>query len=1080
MTRWSQCCAVVVLFTLPLFASDQTGTADGRMIPSAIAPASGNTPVIVQFREAPLFARGHSLDERFQTFENDLARIDRARVASNATASRIEQRYSRVFAGAAVSVSGDAIDAIRKLDYVRSVHLDLPVHTFLEQSVPKIKAPEVWAAYGTRGKDVVVAIIDTGIDYNHPALGGGFGAGHRVMGGWDFVNNDADPIDDAGHGTHVAAIVGGNGGGITGVAPEVSFLAYKVLDANGSGNDSTILAALERVADPNGDGNPEDHADVANMSLGRPGSPNDPVSEAVEVASNAGVIFCIATGNAGSFNAISTPANAPSAISVGATTIDDEMATFSSKGPVDTTFAIKPEVVAPGVGIVSARRGGGTAAMSGTSMATPHIAGVAALLRAIHPDWPGAHIKAAIAGTAEALGNEVMAEGAGRVDALRAAGADVVVAQSVLSLGRDDVSQTHWTTTRTLTFVNHGTTARTLTIEAPSSRAEITIALDAASITLAPGESRDVQATFTIDNVHLPSPTEGSLAIDGAIQISGGAMPLHVPWAFVKAATVTIQYDGDDPFEAFVASTQSRAFTRVVGDIGQHTATGIVPAGEYDVKLTPFPVRGSGDITRRFIVVERQTVTDALTVPIRKDMAAHTITPSALDENGQLLDDLGRHNGTCQNVFIMMWPQGSALALSSAGMATYEPFRVSTLSDRFTLLPFQRCIDFGRYAAYSAQLAPIRGVTASMNPTLAPSEWTRVPLRLAISPDIPNPKVGISPAWLWHGANWTFTDSIVVNRPPNGPVWNGTLFLTKEQHPTVNASAFVIVDMTNPDNPALPRVFAFRSPQIRRTNDGVIAWPYLTNAPTTYVAAPGEELMMGEGLMYPETSLWIEHGQLLTGMRFYGTLGEERTSEVLGTHHVLRDEAGNVVQSADTFLGSVSPAPGIYAYEMTKAQSRLDARFDTRLTDGAPPSLTSLRLLDASERNVSRVKSGSAATLLFSAMDRVPLAEGGAKRAAVRAEKTLVRWKTHDSGEWHSVNSTIVATEIANGQAEFDALGHVPVGTVFRCDLSDAANAGAALIDLSLHVEDVDGNSYEWTIAPAFVVESGRRRTVRH
>ena len=146
---------------------------------------------------------------------------------------------------------------------------------------------------------VTVAIIDTGIDYTHPALGGGFGPGFKVIGGWDFVNNDADPMDDAGHGTHVAGIVAGQSDDFTGVAPDASLIAYKVLGANGSGSESNVIAAIERAADPNQDGNTSDHVDVANLSLGGGGNPDDPGSIAIDNATAAGVTFAIAAGNTG-------------------------------------------------------------------------------------------------------------------------------------------------------------------------------------------------------------------------------------------------------------------------------------------------------------------------------------------------------------------------------------------------------------------------------------------------------------------------------------------------------------------------------------------------------------------------------------------------------------------------------------------------------------------------------------------------------------------------------------------------------------------------------------------------------------
>src|SRR3989338_3316842 len=115
----------------------------------------------------------------------------------------------------------------------------------LKDSVSLIGADKVHEELGVRGSGVRVAIIDTGIDYKHPYLGGGFGPGYKVIGGYDFINKDNDPMDDNSHGTHVAGIVAANAPTYTGVAPEASLLAYKVLDSGGSGSQSVVLAGIE-------------------------------------------------------------------------------------------------------------------------------------------------------------------------------------------------------------------------------------------------------------------------------------------------------------------------------------------------------------------------------------------------------------------------------------------------------------------------------------------------------------------------------------------------------------------------------------------------------------------------------------------------------------------------------------------------------------------------------------------------------------------------------------------------------------------------------------------------------------------
>ncbi|WUQ74659.1 S8 family serine peptidase [Streptomyces sp. NBC_00224] len=192
-----------------------------------------------------------------------------------------------------------------------------------DASVPLINAPQVWrrkdqAGNSADGKGTTVAVLDSGVDYTHPDLGGGFGEGHKVVGGYDFANGDADPMDDNGHGTHVAGIIAGKAagqGGVTGVAPGASILAYKVMDDAGEGYTSDIVAGIEAAIDP---ANPH-RADVINMSLGGYGDGTDPLGAAATAAARAGVVVVASAGNEGpGRGTVSTPAAADGVIAVGA------------------------------------------------------------------------------------------------------------------------------------------------------------------------------------------------------------------------------------------------------------------------------------------------------------------------------------------------------------------------------------------------------------------------------------------------------------------------------------------------------------------------------------------------------------------------------------------------------------------------------------------------------------------------------------------------------------------------------------------------------------------------------------------
>jgi len=216
-----------------------------------------------------------------------------------------------------------------------------------------------------KGTGVKVAIIDSGIDYNHKDLNDNY------KGGYDFVNVDDDPMDDYGHGTHVAGTVAAedNDVGVVGVSPEASLYALKVLGADGGGSFSDVIAALEWAV-ING-------MQVTNNSYGSSGDPGETVKAAFDNADAAGVLNICAAGNSGNRGGggdnVIYPARYDSCVAVAATDINDNRASFSSTGP-------DVELAAPGVAINSTLFGGGYGEGNGTSMASPHVAGAAALV----------------------------------------------------------------------------------------------------------------------------------------------------------------------------------------------------------------------------------------------------------------------------------------------------------------------------------------------------------------------------------------------------------------------------------------------------------------------------------------------------------------------------------------------------------------------------------------------------------------------------------------------------------------------------------------------------------------------------
>ncbi len=370
----------------------------------------------------------------------NLATIDHARKTVTlglvgAAAFEAPKRTARGF-WRSLTTGPDASGAPTALaDGAVRVDLDGVVHATLDPSVGRIGAPAAWAA-GFDGTGTTVAVLDTGYDATHPDLVG------VVVRSANF-SPDPTVADGNGHGTHVASTIAGTGaaepGVHGGVAPGTRLMIGKVLDHTGTGEDSAVLAGMQWAV-ANG-------ADVVSMSLGGDASDGtDPLSRAIDdLSASSKTLFVVAAGNAGPDpETVSAPGAAEAALTVGAVDGEDQAASFSGRGPRLGDGGTKPDVVAPGVGIVAARASGTSlgdpvdawyTALSGTSMATPHVAGLAAILKQEHPGWDGERIKALITSTAVAVGAAGAFDvGTGRIDAARAIVA-TVVAEPSLDLG---------------------------------------------------------------------------------------------------------------------------------------------------------------------------------------------------------------------------------------------------------------------------------------------------------------------------------------------------------------------------------------------------------------------------------------------------------------------------------------------------------------------------------------------------------------------------------------------------------------------------------------------------------------------
>ncbi|MEO6085936.1 MAG: S8 family serine peptidase [Umezawaea sp.] len=469
------------------------------------------------------------------------------------------------------------------------VWLDGVARPLLDRSTAQVGAPVAWAA-GLTGAGVTVAVVDTGVDGDHPDLAG------SEIAGRDFTP-EQDGLDRFGHGTHVASTIASHRAPYRGVAPDARLLDAKVCDAEGYCPESQIIEGMRWAA--------EQGADVVNISLGLAATDDtDPVEAAVNALSAShGTLFVISAGNSGlaGGGTVLSPGTADAALTVGAVERDDSLADFSSRGPRVEDGAVKPDITAPGVDIVAARSSTGKigtpvgeehVALSGTSMASPHVAGAAALLAQQHPDWSGAQLKATL--TASAKPNpalSVVEQGSGRLDIAKALSTTVTSEPTSVVLGNQEWPHDDLPTVKPLVYRNDSDQPVTLDLAV---RAEHPVfAVSPARITVPAGGT--AEAAVTGD----PRQTSVDGAYSGSVVAStGGSEVLRTPVGMKREAeSYPVTFD-------FPGTPEGRKFTIVMNmATGAHTylqgGAARLPKGDYLVQALLGPQEGPRTIITR-------------------------------------------------------------------------------------------------------------------------------------------------------------------------------------------------------------------------------------------------------------------------------------------------------------------------------------------------------------------------------------------------------------------------------------------------------------------------------------------------
>ncbi len=624
---------------------------DGHYKVDHVVDLNEDKKIIIAFKEKPICLSKNkrslsksALTNTHRKFESQLNELinspNTLRKKSNFSSEyEITDKYYKVFNGVAMNCKRGLIGIIKNMSMVSHVYDDITLSVNLTKSVTQIRADIVRDSLGYTGKNVVVGILDTGIDYRHPALGGGFGPGYKVFGGYDFVNNDNDPMDDRGHGTHVAGIVAADGDSIVGVAPGVKLLAVKVMDASGEGYISDIIKGMEYCIDPDGNINTDDGVDILNMSFGEYTESPNPLDSIVSYIDKSGVLCVASAGNRWDEATIGTPGTAPEALTVGACNRNFSKSYFSSEGPDPIHERLKPEIVAPGTYIRSTVLGGRYEKHYGTSMAAPHVSGVAALVKEKNPTILPSDLKSIIVNNAQEIpGEKTYAVGNGCVNALRSIQDSLIINPGTISFGFADSRLSEWRDTATIVIKNRYSKSKHFQLTTTGiSDNPIKINFSEQSLYLNSYEERKITIEIIVPG-SVPVKNISPYTYSGNILCISNTDSTRIPFGFIRSSQLELHFDKPPYWVGVINQTTEESYSFY--NINNKEIATRLPSGMYDLIC----IMTDSDHSKRYVVGKQNlSVNRYNEYQITYKDAKYDLIPKIYDYNDNIL-----HSGNKQ------------------------------------------------------------------------------------------------------------------------------------------------------------------------------------------------------------------------------------------------------------------------------------------------------------------------------------------------------------------------------------------------------------------------------------------------
>lgn len=1003
---------------------------------------------IVELKSSPLAkslkqntrSRSSEISNEHQEFRGEVERIKKALRSSGKNANAtILYEYKNVLNGFVITATEEEEMAIRQLLNVKSVTEDRRVYLLDESTNRIIQADKVWTDLGITGKGIVIAIIDTGIDYYHPDLGGGLGPGKKVIGGYDFVNNDFDPYDDNGHGTHVAGIAAANGS-IKGVAPDAQLMGFKVLSADGVGYDSWIVAAIERTVDPDQNPLTDDAVDVVNMSLGRVADVFEPYSSAINYATAYGVTFVVAGGNSHHYNTITTPGISENAITVGSTESNDNTSGFSSKGPVQNKYLIKPDVAAPGSGVYSTFRNSSYSVESGTSMASPHVAGVAALIKEKYPDWTPLQIKSALMNTAKETTEPVWHQGAGRINAEKAILTPFLFSPGSISLG--SVSGTDMNTKKVVATVQN-VSSQSLDIQLSVAGdlfiSGVTTSIQPATVTLNPGEAKEILISFQIDPLAVPA-KKFSNGHFGTVKAISGIHEVHVPVALVNDVETVVNLSTPLPDAIFISNAGDNSYYDWMVPTSEKQPINL-PAGKFDFLAVYLHSKNS------LVLAEEVNSNISNNIDLREERAVHHIRFDFMDREQNLLSET--NDPILPDEFSgFFFMRGMGININdwkSPGVDnrsyyisdnTYAKFDVLMMARRGGIL-------------YNIALGSPMGISESTDFVNDPSAFTKI--------EIANPgQEYYDVKFFSHCQNAYFPFSpMVSSNHKKWPLVNTSIFYAQQKEYARFSSLALLEPSFNDTAPKWSSGFiSVRENDILEITDGNLVPKVLQTYNTT-------DFRMELGASLLQCAATINHlsnSFSIENISFDFNSGEKRDGKILMDYRLASMTTGigsrtfqnNIPLYTSDHLNSFTLPKDAYTFTLNYSDYQLHKKngnavyemlFDTRKDDKTPPVISAL-WLESGNSNTNYVIQGGSGKLFFSASD----CPAGKSCSGIAETQLII------SGEKIS-DLSLPVTNMDN---------------VYSVIVPDTLSNG--YYNLKLILKDGSGNAVSYSLNPGFVI----------